>query len=172
MDLAVTRSFRAIVAVGAALLLAALATPALAHGASDHSHSSDFEDADFLDPIIWDGTSSVDCRAAAEGTIVWTLTGSEGVEYAELHIDEPESSIVRRTGGPYVWISPLYPLDEIEADVDRIVGELASSSRFTAVYCPEGGSADSATLLAGVGGGIAVGAVLGLLVGRRRSAGV
>jgi len=154
-------------------LVVASALPALAHAGDDsHSHGMGFEDADFLDPVIWDGVATVDCAAAGEGTIVWTLTGSDGVEYAELHIDEPVRTVTARTGGPYVWISPLYPLDEIEADVDRIVGELAASSRFTAVYCPEGGSSDSATLLAGVGGGIAVGAVLGLLIGRRRSSGV
>ncbi len=161
-------------ALGAALLTL-LATPALAHaGDGDHSHGgmTGFEDADFLDPVIWDGTSSVDCRAAAEGTIVWTLTGSDGVEYAELHIDEPEATVTRKTGGPYVWISPLYPLDEIEADADRIVGVLADGARLEAVTCPEGGTGgDSAGLLLPVGGGVIAGAALGLLVGsRRRSA--
>jgi hypothetical protein len=174
----------------AALLLLSAAGPALAHAGEDtHSHGgmTGFEDAVFLDPIIWDGTSTIDCRIAGEGTIVWTLTGSEGVEYAELHIDEPESSIVRRTGGPYVWVSPLYPLDEIEADVDRIVGVLATDARFTAVTCPEGGvesgvatpaaapsgpsipvEDDTAGLLLPVGGGVLAGAALGLLVGSRR----
>jgi hypothetical protein len=168
----------------AAVALAALAVlaaggPALAHsGEAEHSHGgmTGFEDADFLDPILWDGTSSVDCRVAGEGTIVWTLTGSEGVEYAELHIDEPVSSIVRRTGGPYVWISPLYPLDEIEADVDRIVGVITDDAVLLAVTCPEGGagaSADSdgedgAGVLLPVSGGVLAGAALGLLVGSRR----
>jgi hypothetical protein len=170
----VRRPLTALAATALALgLVVASALPALAHaGEGGHTHGMGFEDADFLDPVIWDGMATVDCTAAGEGTIVWTLTGSEGVEYAELHIDEPVRTVTSRTGGPYLWVSPLYPLDEIEADVDRIVGELAASSRFTAVFCPEGGSADSGTLLAGVGGGIAVGAVLGLLVGRRRSAGV
>jgi hypothetical protein len=172
MELAVNRPLRMIVALGAALLLAALATPALAHGDSDHSHSGGFEDADFLDPVIWDGSSSVDCRAAGEGTIVWTLTGSDGVEYAELHIDEPEATVTGKTGGPYVWISPLYPLDEIEADVDRIVGVLDDGARVDAVTCPEGGDSNElAGLALPVGGGVIAGAVLGLLVGsRRRSA--
>jgi hypothetical protein len=172
--IAPTLTFRTLIALAVALLLAALSTPALAHGDADHSHGgmTGFEDADFLDPVLWDGTSSVDCRVAGEGTIVWTLTGSAGVEYAELHIDEPESSIVRRSGGPYVWISPLYPLDEIEADVDRIVGALADDARVDAVTCPEGGDGDSAAGIAlPVGGGVVTGAVLGLLVGsRRRSA--
>lgn len=160
--------------VGAALALL-VAAPALAHGGeAEHSHNgmTGFEDADYLDPILWDGTSTVDCSVAGEGTIVWTLTGSDQVEYAELHIDEPESSIVRRTGGPYVWISPLYPLDRIEADVDRIVGVLADDAAFTAVTCPEGGEgADVTGLLLPVGGGLLAGAAVGLLVGsRRRSA--
>jgi hypothetical protein len=168
------RPLAALAAVLLALgLIVASALPALAHaGEAEHSHGMGFEDADFLDPVIWDGIATVDCTAAGEGTIVWTLTGSDGIEYAELHIDEPVRTVTARTGGPYVWISPLYPLDEISADVDRIVGELADSSRVTAVLCPEGGSGDTGTLLAGVGGGIAVGAVLGLLVGRRRSSGV
>jgi hypothetical protein len=174
MTLFASRPVRLILASGAALLIGVLATPALAHGDADHSHGgmTGFEDAEFLDPILWDGTSRVDCSAAAEGTIVWTLTGSAGVEYAELHIDEPESSIVRRTGGPYVWISPLYPLDEIEADVDRIVGVLADGARVDAVTCPEGGEgSDAAGLALPVGGGVVAGAALGLLVGsRRRSA--
>jgi hypothetical protein len=162
----------AAVAALAALVLLAVSGPVLA-GPSDGSHShgglTGFEDAVFLDPIIWDGESSVDCRIAGEGTIVWTLTGSESVEYAELHIDEPVSSIVRRTGGPYVWVSPLYPLDEIEADVDRIVGALADDARFTAVTCPEGGVEDDAAgLLLPVGGGVIAGAALVLLVGSRR----
>ena len=164
---------RAAAATGlATLLLLAAAGPALAHaGEETHSHGgmTGFGDAVFLDPMIWDGESSVDCRIAGEGTIVWTLTGSESVEYAELHIDEPVSSIVRRTGGPYVWVSPLYPLDEIEADVDRIVGALADDARFTAVTCPEGGVEDDAAgLLLPVGGGVLAGAALGLLVGSRR----
>ncbi len=154
-------------------LIVASALPALAHaGDSSHSHGTGFEDADFLDPVIWDGTATVDCSVAGEGTILWTLTGSAGVEYAELHIDEPVRTVTARTGGPYLWVSPLYPFDEIEADVDRIVGELAGDVRVTAVACPDGGDGedgDASTLLAGVGGGVAVGAVLGLLVGRRRN---
>jgi len=160
----------AALALALGLVLAA-ALPALAHGGeAGHTHGMAFEGADFLDPIVWDGVAQVDCSAAGQGTIVWTLTGSDGVEYAELHIDEPVSSVTARSGGPYVWISPLYALDEIEADVDRIVGELSDDARFTATLCPEGGSSDNGTLLAGVGGGIAVGVVLGLLVGRRRTA--
>ncbi len=156
----------------AALLTFAIALPASAHAGDDghsHGHSHGFEDADFLDPVIWDGTSTVDCRAAAEGTIVWTLTGSAGVDYAELHIDEPEKTVTAKTGGPYVWISPLYPLDEIEADADRIVGVLADGARLDAVTCPEGGVAESsAGLLLPVGGGVLAGGALGLLIGARR----
>lgn len=182
-------------ALAASVLLAA-AGPVLAHAGEDaHTHGglSGFEDAVFLDPLIWDGASSVDCRIAGEGTIVWTLTGSAGVEYAELHIDEPERTVTAKTGGPYVWISPLYALDGIEADVDRIVGTLDDDARFTAVTCPEGGdmtavptpattptesaepaeppepATDGTTgLLLPVGGGVLAGAALGLVVGSRR----
>jgi hypothetical protein len=149
-------------------LVLATALPALAHGADDdHSHGMD--DADFADPVIWDGTAQIDCAAAGQGTMVWTLTGSTGVEYAELHIDEPVRSVTSRNAPPYVWVSPLYALAEIEVDADRIVGDLAATARLDVVYCPEGGSsADTGTLVAGVGGGAAAGAVLGLLIGRRR----
>jgi hypothetical protein len=162
----------ALAAAALALLVILGATPALAHAEGGDGHTHGFDDAEFLDPIVWDGTSTVDCRAAAEGTIVWTLTGSDGVEYAELHIDEPVASVTARTGGPYVWISPLYPLDEIEADVDRIVGVLADGARFEAVACPDGGDGSGATALAlPIGGGVVAGGILGLLVGsRRRSA--
>lgn len=174
MSLVRTRLRWSVIAVTvAALLTIAVATPALAHGDDSHGHAHDSDDADFLDPVIWDGTSTVDCRAAAEGTIVWTLTGSADVEYAELHIDEPEATVAARTGGPYVWISPLYPLDEIEADVDRIVGALADGARVDAVTCPEGGDelGGAADLALPIGGGIIAGAILGFLAGsRRRSA--
>lgn len=174
----------------AAFVLLAAAGPVLADAGDDaHTHGglSGFEDAVFLDPFIWDGASSVDCRIAGEGTIVWTLTGSAGVEYAELHIDEPERTVTAKTGGPYVWISPLYALDGIDADVDRIVGTLDDDARFTAVTCPEGGDMtavptpaaapteqaepatdDTTGLLLPVGGGVLAGAALGLLVGSRR----
>jgi hypothetical protein len=154
-------------AVALGLVLAA-ATPALAHS-GDVSHSHGGDDADFADPVVWDGVAARDCAAAGQGTIVWTLSGSDAVTFAELHIDEPVRSVTSRNAAPFVWVSPLYPLDEIEADADRITGELAATARLTAVYCPEGGSSDAGTLAAGVGGGVAVGAALGLLVGRRRS---
>jgi hypothetical protein len=111
----------------------------------------------------------VDCTAAGQGTIVWTLTGSTGVEYAELHIDAPVRSVTTRNAAPYVWISPLYALDTIEVDVDRIVGELAEDARLDAVYCPEGGEAIGQRANLAIGAGVVAGAALGLLVGRRRS---
>jgi len=159
----------------AAGLLLATAVPTLAHtddghGADGHSHGP--EDGDFADPVIWDGSAQVDCTVAGEDTIVWTLTGSDGVEFAELHIDEPVRSVTSRNAAPYMWVSPLYALDEIEADADRILGDLSMNAALTATYCPAGGAgeAGTTTLVAGVGGGAAVGAVLGLLVGRRRRA--
>ncbi len=175
-DLRITRSTAAAAVALALGLVLSTALPALAdpghshdHGHS-HSHSHGAEDGDFADPVIWDGSAQVDCTVAGEDTIVWTLTGSAGVEYAELHIDEPVRSVTSRDAAPYIWISPLYPLDEIEADADRILGELSASATLDAVYCPAGGAGTdgSTTLVAGVGGGIAAGAALGLLVGRRR----
>ena len=151
-------------------MILASALPALAHTGDDsHSHGDDrFEGVEFADPVVWDEQATVDCAAAGQGTIVWTLTGSTGVEYAELHIDEPVRSIATRNAAPYVWISPLYPLDEIEADVDRIVGELAADARLDAVYCPEGGDTAGQRSTLTLGAGVAVGAGLGLLIGRRR----
>jgi hypothetical protein len=161
---------RLLAAVGlAALLSLALALPALAHaGGEPHSHERDMSERVMIE---WDGTATEDCRAAGEGTILWTLTGSDAVLYAELHIDEPVESVTVRDGGPYLWVSPLYPLDEIEADVDWVDGPLAAGAALTATYCPDGGSGAAAGMLLPVGGGVLAGGVLGLLVGaRRRSA--
>jgi len=151
----------------AAALLLVLAGPALAHAGDDsHSHSDD--DIDYADPIVWDGVSTVDCAATGEGTILWTLTGSDDVTYAELHIDEPVRSVTSRNAPPFIWVSPFYALDTIDADVDRIVGELAADAQLVVVHCPEGGAADGAGLALPVGGSLIVGALLGLLVGSRR----
>jgi hypothetical protein len=168
------RLLAALAALGlAALLSLALALPALAHtGGEPHSHERSMDERVRID---WDGTATEDCRATGEGTILWTLTGSDAVLYAELHIDEPVESVTVREGGPYLWISPLYPLDEIEADVDWVDGPLADGARLTATTCAIGGAAasssDTAGLLVPVGGGVLAGGALGLLVGsRRRSA--
>lgn len=197
LALALPRPSRILAAVGvAALLSVALALPALAHtGGEPHSHERDMTERVRID---WDGTATEDCRATGEGTILWTLTGSDAVLYAELHIDEPVFSVTVRDGGPYLWISPLYPLDEISADVDWVDGPLADGARLTATTCPEGGVApaadggtapaagdttttaagavttagdgtsDTAGLLLPVGGGVLAGGALGLLVGSRR----
>jgi hypothetical protein len=161
---------RVLVTAGvAALLSLALALPALAHaGGEPHSHERDMSERILIE---WDGTATEDCRAAGEGTILWTLTGSDAVTYAELHIDEPVFSVTVRDGGPYLWVSPLYPLDEISADVDWVDGPLADGAALTATTCSEGGSGDAAGLLLPVGGGVLAGGALGLLLGsRRRSA--
>ena len=169
-----TSAVRILAAAGlAALLTLVLALPALAHaGGEPHSHERGMDDRVRID---WDGTATEDCRATGEGTILWTLTGSDAVTYAELHIDEPVESVTVREGGPYLWISPLYPLDEIEADVDWVDGPLADGARLTATTCATGGAAasssDGADLLLPVGGGVLAGGALGLIVGsRRRSA--
>jgi len=170
LALALPRSARMLAALGlAALLSLSLALPALAHtGGEPHSHERDMSERILIE---WDGTATEDCRATGEGTILWTLTGSDAVTYAELHIDEPAFSVTVRDGGPYIWISPLYPLDEISADVDWVDGPLADGAALTATTCSEGGSDDAAGLLLPVGGGVLAGGVLGLLLGaRRRSA--
>ena len=165
------RTARLLAAIGlAALLSLALALPALAHaGGEPHSHERDMSERVKID---WDGTATEDCRATGEGTILWTLTGSGAVTYAELHIDEPVESVTVREGGPYIWISPLYPLDEIEADVDWVDGPLADGARLTATTCPEGGAGGDGWLIGAAVVGVALaGGALGLLVGtRRRSA--
>ena len=179
MPLAMPRPAHMLAALGVAALLSfSLVLPALAHaGGEPHSHERDMADRVRID---WDGTATEDCRATGEGTILWTLTGSDAVTYAELHIDEPAESVTVREGGPYLWISPLYPLDEIEADVDWVDGPLADGAALTATTCPIGGAAaagaaasssDASGLLVPVGGGVLAGGALGLLVGsRRRSA--
>jgi hypothetical protein len=169
-----SRLIALVITIAAALLLPTGIAHAHADGGSHgHSHGTD----DGRDPatrvkIEWDGTGTEDCRATGEGTILWTLTGSDAVIYAELHIDEPVFTVTVRDGGPYLWISPLYPLEEIAADVDWVDGPLEDGARLTATTCPEGGSAAAARsatdLLLPVGGGVLVGGVLGLLVGSRR----
>lgn len=175
MTVAIPRTARLLAALGvAALLSLALALPALAHGDHGHSHShshglSHERDPDNRVKIDWDGTATEDCRATGEGTILWTLTGSAAVTYAELHIDEPVFSVTVREGGPYLWISPLYPLDEIEADVDWVDGPLADGARLTATTCPEGGAGGDGWLIGAAVVGVALaGGALGLLVGSRR----
>lgn len=111
----------------ATAMLALLAAPVAAD--DDHGH-------DHADAIVWDGSATQDCSVADPGTIVWELTEAEGAGYVELHIDEPEASVTSVDGPPHVWVSELYPLDEIEADADNIHGELGEGARLLATYCP------------------------------------
>ncbi len=110
-------------------LLVLAAVPAAADDDQGHDHA---------DAIIWDGTATEDCSVADPGTIVWELTEAEDAGYVELHIDEPEASVTSVDGPPHVWVTPLYPLEEIEADADNIHGELGEGAELLATYCPDG----------------------------------
>lgn len=148
-------------------LLALAAPAALAHDDDDHDHDDDVE---YADPVIWDGTSTVDCRLTGEGTIRWELTGSDDVTVAELHIDQPVRSVTSRNAPPYVWISDLHPLDEMDADADRITGDLGADATLVATTCPAGGDDPSiAPLALAGGGGLVLGLAGGLLARRRGS---
>lgn len=104
--------------------------------AQDEDH--DHEDGhDHADAVIWDGTATEDCSVAEPGTIVWELTEAEDAGYVELHIDEPEASVTSVDGPPHVWTSELYPLEDIEADADRIHGDIGDNAELLATYCPE-----------------------------------
>lgn len=120
------RSIRTTAVLTLGLLL--LAVPAVAHD-DDHDHA---------DAIIWDGTATEDCSVADPGTIVWELTESDDLGYVELHIDEPVEQVLSVDGPPHTWITELYPLDEIEADADRIHGEPGEGAALLATYCPDG----------------------------------
>ncbi len=144
-------------------------TAAVAH---DDGHGHDHGEAygDYADAVIWDGQSTVDCRVTGEGTIRWELTGSDRVTHAELHIDEPVRSVTSRNAPPYVWVSDLYPLDQIEADADRITGDLADDAQLLATTCPEGGVDEStvAPLALSGAGGLVVGLLGAGRLARRR----
>lgn len=102
-----------------------------AGAAEDHGH-------DHADAIVWDGSATEDCSVADPGTITWELTDAQNAGYVELHIDEPEASVTSVEGPPHVWVSDLYPLDEIEADADGIHGDVGEGAALLATYCPGG----------------------------------
>lgn len=106
-----------------------VAVPAWAD--DDHGH-------DHADAVVWDGNATEDCSVADPGTIRWELTEAENAGYVELHIDEPVASVTSVDGPPHVWVSELYPLEDIEADADNIHGELGEGAQLLATYCPEG----------------------------------
>jgi len=113
------------------LTLAMLVASAPAWAADGHGH-------DHADAIVWDGNAIEDCSVADPGTIRWELTEAEDAGYVELHIDEPEASVTSVDGPPHVWVSDLYPLDQIEADADAIHGDIGGGAQLIATYCPAG----------------------------------
>jgi len=141
-------------------------TAAFAHTGQAHD-----DDVDYADPVLFDGEIITDCSVVGTGMIVWELTGSADVTYAELHVDEPEASVIARTGAPYIWITPRYDIDLIEADADRIIGAIAADARLVATICDEAGTTDATdpnanTPLLPVATGLA-GAALGVIGSRR-----
>lgn len=148
-----------------ALMLVSLsATAAFAHP----GHSHDDDDKDYADPVLFDGEIVTDCALTVPGIIRWELTGSDNVTYAELHIDEPEASVTSRNTPPYIFFTPRYDLDLVEADADRIVGEIDADARLIATVCDANDAQDeSATPWLPAATGIA-GLAVGVLLGRKR----
>lgn len=107
------------------------ATPAFAH--VNHTHADD--DVDYADPVLFDDDIITDCSVIGQDMILWELTGSSEVTYAELHIDEPEDSVTTRSAAPYIWVTLRYDLAAVDADADRIVGDIADDVRLTATIC-------------------------------------
>lgn len=142
------------------LLMFASAPAALAHAVHDHSDDADTE---YADPVLFDGEVINDCQVIGPDMTLWELTGSDAVTYAELHIDEPEPSVTSRTGAPYIFLTPRYDFALIEADVDRIVGDIAADARLTATVCD-----DTAVPWLPIVTGV-VGLALGVLAGRARN---
>ncbi|TVR31516.1 MAG: hypothetical protein EA388_13390 [Nitriliruptor sp.] len=104
-----------------------MAAPASADDDHDHGHA---------DAIIWDGNTTEDCSIADPGTIVGELTETEEAGYVELHIDEPEDSVTPVDDPPHVWVSELFPLEEIATDADNIHGDLGEGAALLATFCP------------------------------------
>ncbi|MEX2533523.1 MAG: hypothetical protein WD360_06125 [Nitriliruptoraceae bacterium] len=152
------------VATLAVALVALGTTAAFAHT----SQTQERDVTDYADPVLFDGEVNTDCSVVGTDMILWELTGSNGVTYAELHVDQPEASVTTRTAAPYIWVTPRYAMDLIDADVDRIVGDIDPSARLIATICDVADTNDTntATPLLPVATGIA-GAALGMIAGRR-----
>lgn len=156
----------ATIALGAVALTA---TTAFAH--VDQTHEDD--NVDYANPVLFDGEVITDCSVIGTDMILWELTGSQGVTYAELHIDQPEASVTTRTATPYLWVTPRYDVDVIDADADRIVGDIDPAARLIATICDavepdDVPDTNTGTRLLPVTTGI-VGAALGMIGGRRLS---
>lgn len=150
----------ALVLLLSGLLMFASSPAALAHAVHDHSDDAAIE---YADPVLFDGDVINDCQVVGADMILWELTGSDAVTYAELHIDEPEPSVTSRTAAPYIFLTPRYEFALIEADVDRIVGDIAADARVTATVCD-----NSAMSWLPIATGV-VGLAVGVLAGRARN---
>lgn len=154
------------------VLIALSATAAFAHANADHDNDTDIveDHMNYAEPVLFDGDVTTDCTVVGRDLILWELTGSDEVTYAELHIDEPEYSVTTRTATPYIWVTPRYDLDALDADADRIVGAISPDARLRVTICdatdPADTSGDTPWLPAATG---IAGAALGMIGGRRLS---
>ena len=152
-----TRTFRTVRATRA--LIAFSATAAFAY--PNHTHADD--DKDYADPVLFDNDIVNDCSLIGPDMILWELTGSDGVTYAELHIDAPEASVTTRSFAPYLFVTPRYDFAVLEADVDRILGAITDDAQLIATICdPNGTGAPWLPYATGL-----FGISLGLIGGRR-----
>ena len=114
-------------------LIAFGTTAAFAH--PNHTHDDD--DKDYADPVLFDNDIVNDCSLIGPDMILWELTGSDGVTSAELHIDAPEASVTTRSFAPYLFVTPRYDFAVLEADVDRILGDIADDAQLIATICDQ-----------------------------------
>lgn len=123
----------------AALMMLSVGT-AFGHAGHDHD-----DDHDYADPVLFAGETRQDCTLVNDTMIMWELTGSDAVTYVELHIDAPEASVTSRNAAPYIFVTPRHDLSTIEADADRILGEIAADAQLIATICDTPQSSDSDT---------------------------
>jgi len=127
----VKRTIRTALAILA--LIAFGTTAAFAH--PNHTHDDD--DKDYADPVLFDNDIVNDCSLIGPDMILWELTGSDGVTSAELHTNAPEASVTTRSFAPYLFVTPRYDFAVLEADVDRILGDIADDAQLIATICDQ-----------------------------------
>jgi len=143
-------------------LLTLSATAAIAHTADSDTHN---DAQDYGEPVLFDGTVITDCAVIGADMILWELTGSAQLTYAELHIDTPKPSVTARNAAPYIWVTPRYDFALIDADADRIVGDIDANAQLIATICDDNDTVTSTPWLPYITG--VVGAALGVIGGRR-----
>jgi hypothetical protein len=153
----VKRTIRTALAILA--LIAFGTTAAFAH--PNHTHDDD--DKDYADPVLFDNDIVNDCSLIGPDMILWELTGSDGVTSAELHTNAPEASVTTRSFAPYLFVTPRYDFAVLEADVDRILGDIADDAQLIATIC-DPNATDAPWLPYATG---LFGISLGLIGGRR-----